>query len=202
MRLFTSANAPNPRRVHIFLAEKGVEIERVDIDINTAANRQPDFMVRNPMAQVPVLELDDGAYLAETMAICRYFEGTHPEPNLFGRDAREIAEIEMWNRRMEFEIALPVFMSFQMTHDFFKGRIEQVPEFGEVSKRKALARLGWLDEELRGRDWIAGDRFTVADITALCAIDFGRVTRIRIADEQKHQAAWHERVSARPSASA
>jgi glutathione S-transferase len=202
LKLYTSSIAPNPRRVHVFLAEKGVELERVDVDINSAANRQPDFMARNPMAQVPVLEFDDGSYLSETMAICRYFEGLHPEPNLLGRDVREVAEIEMWNRRMELEIALPVFMSFQMTHDFFKGRIEQVPEFGAVSKRKALQRLSWLDGELASRDWIAGERFTVADITALCALDFGRVTGIRITDEQKHLAAWHERVSARPSASA
>jgi len=202
MLLHTSKTAPNPRRVHIFLAEKGIDVPRVEVDIGSAENRAAPFLARNPMGQVPVLELDDGAHLSETVAICRYFEELHPEPNLFGRDARERAEIEMWNRRMEHEIALPVFATFQMTHEFFKDRVEQVPEFGAASKRKVLARLGWLDAELASRDYVAGARFTIADITALAALDFGRVTGIRIAPEQPHLAAWHARVSARPSARA
>jgi glutathione S-transferase len=202
MKLYTSKTAPNPRRVHVFLAEKGIEVPRVEVDLGSAENRAAPFLARNPMGQLPVLELDDGSHLAESVAICRYFEGLQPQPDLFGRGAREQAEIEMWNRRMEHELALPVFASFQMTHEFFKGRVEQVPEFGAASKRKAQARLGWLDGELARRDWIAGPRFTIADITALVAIDFGRVTGIRIAPEQEHLAAWHARVSARPSAKA
>jgi glutathione S-transferase len=202
MKLYTSKTAPNPRRVHVFLAEKGIEIPRVEVDLGSAENRAAPFLARNPMGQLPVLELDDGSHLAESVAICRYVEALQPQPDLFGRGAREQAEIEMWNRRMEHELALPVFASFQMTHEFFKGRVEQVPEFGAASKRKAQARLGWLDGELAGRDHIAGPRFTIADITALVAIDFGRVTGIRIAPEQKHLAAWHARVSARPSAKA
>ncbi len=202
MKLYTSPIAPNPRRVHVFLAEKSLEVERIEIDINAAANREPAFRAINPMGQLPVLELDDGSYLAETMAICRYLEGLQPDPDLLGRDFREAATIEMWNRRMEHEIALAVFASFQMTHEFFAGRVEQVPEFGEVSRRKALSRLEWLDEELCGREFVAGDRFTVADITAVCAIDFGRVVKIRIDDGQKNLARWHATVSARPSVSA
>jgi glutathione S-transferase len=202
MLLHTSKTAPNPRRVHIFLAEKGIDVPRAEVDIGRAENRAAAFLERNPLAQVPVLELDDGSHLAESVAICRYFEELQPEPDLFGRGARERAEVEMWNRRMEHEIALPVFAAFQMTHEFFKGRIEQVPEFGAVSRRKVLARLAWLDGELAAREYVAGNRFTIADITALVAIDFGRVTGIRIAPEQTHLAAWHARVSARPSARA
>lgn len=202
MLLHTSKTAPNPRRVHIFLAEKGIEIPRAEVDIGAAENRSAGFLARNPMAQVPVLELDDGSHLAESVAICRYFEELQPEPNLFGYGAHERARVEMWNRRMEHEIALPVFATFQMTHAFFAGRVEQVPDYGAVSKRKALARLAWLDSELAGRDYAAGDRFTIADITALCAIDFGRAVGIRITPEQSHLSAWHARVSARPSARA
>jgi glutathione S-transferase len=202
MRLHTSKTAPNPRRVHVFLAEKGIEIPRVEVDLGNAENRAPAFRARNPLGQLPVLELDDGTHLAESVAICRYFEALQPEPNLFGQTAREQAEVEMWNRRAEHELALPVFASFQMTHEFFRGRVEQVPEFGAVSKRKALAALAWLDAELAKREYIAGERFSIADITALVAIDFGRVTGIRIAPEQHQLAAWHARVSARPSARA
>jgi glutathione S-transferase len=202
VKLYTSARAPNPRRVHIFLAEKGIDIPRVEVDIGRAENRQPEFRRRNPSGLVPVLELDDGTHLAETVAICRYLEALHPEPNLLGRDAREAALVEMWQRRMELEIALPVFATFQNTHEFFKGRIEQVPEFGAVSRRRAHERLAWLDGELAQRPYVAGERFTIADITLLAAVDFGRVCDIRIGPDQSHLSRWHNTVSARPSAKA
>jgi len=202
MKLYDSAMAPNPRRVRIFLAEKGIEVPIVPVDIGKAENRKPEFLARNPMGGVPVLELDDGTCIAESVAICRYFEELHPEPPLMGTDARDRAIVEMWNRRMELEVAMPAMQSFRNTHDFFKGRIPQVPEYGAVSKAAAIKRLEWLDQELAGRDFIAGDRFTIADITALVGIDFGRVTGIRILPEQKHLQRWHEQVSARPSAKA
>jgi glutathione S-transferase len=188
--------------VHIFAAEKGIELPRVEVDIGAAENRGAGFRRLNPMGLVPVLELDDGSYLAETVAICRYLEGLRPEPELLGRDAREQAFVEMWQRRAELEVALPVFATFQNTHEFFKGRIEQVPEFGEVSRRKALERLAWLDGELSGRPYVAGERFTIADITLLVAVDFGRVCGIRLQPDQAHLARWHADVSARPSARA
>ena len=202
MQLHTSAVAPNPRRVHIFVAEKGIDLPRVEVDIGSMENRKTPFLDLNPMGKVPVLELDDGSFLTESVAICRYLEELHPEPNLMGRDARETAFVEMWNRRVEHEIALSVFATFQNTHDYFKQRIEQVPEFGEVSKRNALRRLAWLDGELAQRPYVAGERFTIADITLLAAVDFGRVTGIRVQDDQKNLARWHESVSSRPSASA
>ena len=149
-----------------------------------------------------MLELDDGTCIAESVAICRYFEEVQPDPPLLGIDARDRAIVEMWNRRMEFEVAMAAMQSFRNTHDFFKGRIPQVPEYGEVCKAAAIKRLEWLDQELAGREFIAGDRYTIADITAVVGIDFGRVTGIRILPEQKHLQRWHEQVSARPSAKA
>ncbi len=202
MKLYDSAMAPNPRRVRIFLAEKGMEVPTVQVNLGKAENRQPEFLAKNPMGTVPVLELDDGRYIAESVAICRYFEGQKPDPPLMGADPVDRAVVEMWQRRMELEILLPSAQSFRNTHDFFKGRIEQVPEYGEVSKKTCLKRLEWLDQVLGESEFIAGDRYTIADITALCGIDFGRVTGIRIEDSQKNLARWHEAVSSRPSAKA
>ena len=202
MKLYDSQMAPNPRRVRIFLAEKGVTVPTVQVDLGKAENRQPPFLAKNPLAGVPVLELDDGTFLAESVAICRYFEELQPEPPLLGVDARDRAIVEMWQRRMEQEVLRNVTGCFQNTHEFFKGRIEQVPEYGAVCKRTALKRLEWLDSELAARPFVAGDRYTIADVTALCAIDFGRVTGIRPLPEQKHLVRWHEAVSARPSAKA
>jgi glutathione S-transferase len=202
VKLYDSKMAPNPRRVRIFLAEKGVEVPTVQVDIGKAENRQPAYLAKNPMGGVPILELDDGTVIAESVAICRYFEETHPEPPLLGTDAKDRALVEMWQRRMELEIALPIMQCFRNTHDVFKGRIPQVPEYGEVMRESAGKRLAWLDGVLAEREFVAGERFTIADITALIGIDFGRVTGIRIQPDQKHLQRWHEAVSARPSAKA
>jgi glutathione S-transferase len=202
VKLYDSAMAPNPRRVRIFLAEKGIEVPVEQVDIAKAENRQPPFLGKNPMGGLPVLELDDGTHIAESIAICRYFETTQPDPPLFGVGAQDIAVVEMWNRRMELEVFNTITGCFRNTHDFFKGRIPQVPEYGEVCRGAAEKRLAWLDEVLANRDFIAGARFSVADITALCGIDFGRVTAIGIQPEQKNLARWHEAVSSRPSAKA
>ena len=149
-----------------------------------------------------MLELDDGTYIAETIAICRYFEEQQPEPALFGTDAKDKAVVEMWRRRMELEVAVPIMQTFRNTHEFFKGRIPQVAEWGEVMREAATKRLEWLDSVLADREWIAGDRFTIADITAMVGIDFGRPSKIRIADDQKNLTRWHEAASSRPSAKA
>jgi len=202
MKLYDSKIAPNPRRVRIFLAEKGIEVPTVQVDIATGENRKPPYIDKNPLGGTPMLELDDGTCIAETVAICRYFEEIQPNPPLLGTDAKDRALVEMWQRRMELELFRHVTGCFQNTHDFFKGRIEQVPAFGEVCRKAARARLAWLDGDLGGRPFIAGERYTIADITALCAIDFGRVVDIRIAPEQKNLLRWHESVSSRPSAKA
>ena len=202
MKLYDSKLAPNPRRVRIFLAEKGIEVPLVNVDIARAENRQPPFLAKNPMGGLPVLELDDGTCLAETVAICRYFEESQPEPPLMGVGPKGRALVEMWNRRMELEVFVPIAQVFRNTHEFFKGRIEQVPAWGEACRRVAEKRLEWLDQELASREFVAGDRYTIADITALCGIDFGRITRTSIQPGQKNLERWHEKVSARPSAKA
>ncbi|HTR63659.1 MAG TPA: glutathione S-transferase [Candidatus Binataceae bacterium] len=202
MKILEFTQAPNPRRVRVFLAEKGIQVPFEQVNLGTADNRKPEFLKINPMGGVPVLQLDDGTYIAESVAICRYFEDVKPEPNLMGRDAKEKAVIEMWNRRMEFEILSMTAGAFRNTSDFFKGRIPQVPEYGKICKEAALKRLEWLDGELANRKFIAGDRYTIADITALIGIDFGRTTGIKIGDNQKNLAQWHAEVSSRPSAKA
>lgn len=201
MKLYDSKQAPNPRRVRIFLAEKGITVPTVPIDIGKGESRTEAFLARNPLGGVPVLALDDGSEIAESVAICRYFEELHPDPPLFGTDAKDRALVEMWQRRMELELFRWVTSCFQNTHPFFAARVEQVPAYGEVCRTTARKRLAWLDHELATRPFIAGDRYTIADVTALCAIDFGRVVDVRITPEQPNLKRWHESVSARPSAS-
>ncbi len=202
MKLYDNATAPNPRRVRIYLAEKGISVPVEQVDIGKGVNRQPPFLAKNPFGGLPVLELDDGTHIAESIAICRYFEEQNPKPSLFGNGAKDRAEIEMWQRRMELGLFALVSGSFQHTHDFFKGRIKQVPEWGAICKENALSRMAWLDGQLASRKFVAGDEYSVADITALCAIDFGRATNIRIAPEQKNLTRWHQEVSSRASAKA
>ena len=203
MKIYSSKVAPNPRRVRIFLAEKGIEIPYEEVDISAAVNRQPEFRNKiNPMGEVPVLELDDGTHIAESVAICRYFEELHPQPPLMGVGALGKAWVEMWNRRMEYHVLGLVAAVFRNSGEFFKGRIPQVPEYVEVARRAAEKSYAWLDEVLAKQRFIAGEQFTIADITALCGVDFGRVSKIRIQPEQKNLTRWREEVSARPSAKA
>jgi glutathione S-transferase len=203
MKLYNHALAPNPRRVRIFAAEKGIELKLADVDILAGQSRTSEFLAKNSSGGVPVLELDDGSYLSESVAICRYLEGLHPEPNLLGRDLREQAEIERWNRRMELELFAAIGRTVQNTSSIFQGRFKQFPEYGEAQRALVYQRLERMDRELNGSKFIAGDRFTIADITALVAIDIGgRLAEIKIAPELAHLAGWHETVSSRPSARA
>jgi glutathione S-transferase len=202
MKIYDFTQAPNPRRVRIFLAEKGITVPLEQINLAAADNRKPEFIKKNPMGGLPVLELDDGIHIAESVAICRYFEETHPKPPLMGIDAKDKAVVEMWQRRMEFEILMMTAGAFRNTSDFFKGRIPQVKEYGEVCRNAALKRLEWLDTVLADREFIAGPRYTIADITAMVGIDFGRTTGIKILENQKNLARWHQAVSSRPSAKA
>jgi glutathione S-transferase len=202
VKLYDSKAAPNPRRVRIFLAEKGVEVPTAQLDLGKGETRAPTFLEKNPLGAVPLLELDDGTEIAESVAICRYFEELHPDPPLMGTDAKDRALVEMWQRRMELELMRWVTSCFQNTHPFFAGRVTQVPEYGEVCRATARKRLAWLDRELASRRFVAGERYTIADVTALCSIDFGRVVDVRIASEQANLARWHAEVSARPSAKA
>ena len=203
MKLHEAATAPNCRRVRIFLAEKGIDVPIVPVDLGSAENRQEPFRKKNPMGRVPVLELDDGSFIAESVAICRYFEQSHPEPALMGgNDPEQAARIEMWQRRMEFEIALPIMQVFRNTHPYFADRIEQYADYGEGQRSQASKRLEWLDKELADREFVAGDEYSIADITAQIGIDFGRVTKFKVTEETPNLLRWHRAVSARPSAKA
>jgi glutathione S-transferase len=202
MKLYDSKMAPNPRRVRIFLAEKGIRIPDEQVDLAQAQNRTAEFLKINPMGGVPVLQLDDGTHLAESVAICRYFEETRPEPRLMGIDARDHALVEMWQRRMELNLFAMVTGAFRNTSDFFKGRLPQVPAYGEVCRQAAEKAFAMVDGFLADREFIAGDRYSIADITALVAVDFARLIKLRISPEQKNLARWHAAVSSRPSAQA
>jgi glutathione S-transferase len=184
------------------VAEKGMTIPTVEVDLNGRENHTSAFREKNPLGGVPVLELDDGTCIAESVAICRYLEGIQPEPPLMGTDPKDRAVVEMWQRRMELEIFQPIANVFVHTHEWFKGRRPQVPEYGEACRTHVLARLRWLDEVLATRPYVAGERYTIADITALVGIDWGRVTKTRVPAECTSVLRWHELVSNRPSARA
>ena len=203
VKLYNHSVAPNPRRVRIFAAEKGIELALEEINILAGQSRTPEFLAKNSSGAVPVLELDDGSYLSELVAICRYLEGLQPEPNLLGRDLREQAEIERWNRRMELELFAPIARTVQNTNSIFQGRFKQFPEYGEAQRVVVYQRLERMDHELEGHEFVACDRFTIADITALVGIDIGgRLADIKIAPKLAHLSRWHETVSKRASARA
>jgi len=202
MKIYDYKLAPNPRRVRVFLAEKGLKVPLEEIDIMSGVNRQPPFLAKNPLGGIPVLELDDGRLLTESVAICRYFEVLHPEPALFGTGAFEMATVEMWNRRVELALFVPVGMVWAHLHELTRTRIKQIPEVGEQSRKAVEARYRWLDEELANRPFLAGEKYSIADITLLIVIDFAKFNNISIQPDQKNLARWHQSVSSRPSAAA
>lgn len=202
MKIYDTKTAPNPRRVRIFLAEKQIPMDYEQVDLAAGENLSDKMRKRNPMAKVPVLELDDGTCISESVAICRYFELLHPEPPLMGTSVLEQAQVEMWQRQVEFGLFMQVGLCFQHTSGYFKDRMTPVPEFGEEAGKNAGTFMSVLDRRLADSEFIAGNSFSIADITALCAIDFARVVKIRINDEQPHLKRWHQAVSSRPSASA
>jgi glutathione S-transferase len=203
VKIYQTRTAPNPRRVRIFLAEKGVTVAYQEIDLMKGELRTPEFSKLNRFQRVPVLELDDGSTISETMAICRYFEELNPLPALMGSGAKERATVEMWNRHMELGLMFYVAGAFRHGHPAM-AHLEQpqIKEFSEVCKPKAAAMLVAMDEELAGRRYIAGDSYSVADITALCAVDFMRPARIPRPEGLKNLERWYADVSTRPSAQA
>jgi glutathione S-transferase len=203
MKIYEDARAPNPRRLRIFVAEKGLKIPTEQVDIFARKNRTPEMLAKNPAGGLPFVELDDGSHLAESVAICRYLEGLHPEPNLMGKDNREQAFIEMWNRRMELNLFAPVSRAFQHISEIFKPMLKQFPEYGETQREITRQQLQWLDAQIGNKPFIAGDRFTIADITALVAVDFGaQLAGVQLDPSLKNLARWHQSVSSRPSAKA
>lgn len=203
MKLFDSPFAPNPRRVRIFLAEKGLSIPKVSIDLGRLEHRSAEFSAINPLRRTPALELDSGEVLTESVAICRYIEELYPQPPLFGRDALERARVEMWSRRVELEFFAPITHAFRHSHPHMAEMEQpQIAEWAQANKPRAIGFATFLDGELAKRPYIAGDAFTIADITALVAADFSKPARIAFPDDLKNFARWRAEVLARPSASA
>jgi glutathione S-transferase len=195
--------APNPRRVRMFLAEKGIELAETPIDLMTREHKTPQYRQKNSLGQVPTLELDDGATISETVAICRYFEELHPEPSLFGRTALEKAQVDMWVRRVEFQLMQPVGQFWRHAHPRTAGLLNQYKDFGESNRAAYSNAQRWLDGELAdGRAFIAGEALSMADICALSTVDFAHWIGLDLDPDCSHLIAWHERVRARPSANA
>ena len=203
MKIIETRAAPNPRRVRIFLAEKGITVAFEEVDLMSGILKQPAFGAKNPMQRVPVLMLDDGTAIAETVAICRYFEETQPEPALFGTGAKGRAIVEMWNRRIEFGLLQAAAHALRhLNPKMAHLEVPQVPAWGEANKPKAIAMLGILDAQLKSNRFMAGDGYSIADITAMVAVDFLKPARITRPEALVHLERWYGEVSARPSAQA
>lgn len=205
MRLFTSPRAPNPRRVLMFMHEKGIAgVEQVTVDLNAGEHQSAAYRAKVPVARVPALELPDGRVLSETRAICSYLEGLHPEPNLMGEGFDERAFIEMHDRRVEWYWLLPIANCVRHTHPGLAALEQpQFPDFGRSQGQKVRESARWLDEALARQPWVAGERFTIADITAFCALEFARLMKFSAGAEGfAALQAWRDRMAARPSAAA
>jgi len=203
MKLFDGGRAPNPRRVRVYLAEKGISVPTEQVDLGSLQHKSAAYTAINPMQRVPALVLDDGTVITESMAICRYFEALHPDPPLFGRGAVGGALVEMWSRRVEFHLYMPVSYVFRHLHPAMKALVDpQVPAWGEANRPLVFEFLKFLDGELKTRPYVAGQDFTVADITALIAVDFMKVAKLAVPEDLANVRRWHQEVSARPSARA
>ncbi len=200
MKILDERRSPNPRRVRVFLAEKGIAVPFEQVEIMTGAAKSAAFTARNPMQRVPVLILDDGTAISESIAICRYFEALQPEPWLFGTTALEIAQIEMWNRRAEINFMFPVTQFFRHSHPAM-AELEkpQVAAWAEANRPRVSQIVHIFDEALKKTPFLAGDRFSVADITAMIATDFIKPARLTIPEEALNFQRWYREVSARPS---
>ena len=202
VRYYHTPRAPNPRRTDIFFAEKGLEVERVPVNLLEGAHKQADYLQKAGVPQVPALELSDGTVLVEAPAICRYVEALYPEPNLLGRDPLETAVIEMWQRRVELRLMMTIAFCFRHTNPHMAALESQCPDWGAVNAGRIDDRLAELDRRLQGREWIAADRVTIADITGLVAVDFLRILKREVPAEMTALRDWHARMHARPSAAA
>ena len=202
MKIYDTKTAPSPRRVRIFLAEKNIPMEYVQVDLQKGENISAAMRSKNPMGKIPVLELDDGTCISEGAAICLYFEELYPEVNLLGRTPLEKATIDMWHRQVELYFFGQVGMCFQHSTGYFKDRMTPVKEYGEVAGKIALGFLEVLENRLAESEFVAGDRFTIADITTMCTVDFARVVEIKLTDKHPNIQRWYQVVSSRPSAKA
>lgn len=194
--------APNPRRVRMFLAEKDIALAETPLDLRKREHKSDEHRARNSLGQVPTLELDDGTTVSETVAICRYFEEIHPEPPLFGTTPVERAQVDMWVRRIEFVLTTPVGNFWRHAHPYTAALITRYRDFGESNRDAYAGGQRWLDRELEGQSFILGEALTMADICALSTVDFATWIGLGLDPALTHLAAWHERMSARPSAKA
>lgn len=194
--------APNPRRVRIFLAEKGIDLPETPVDIGAREHKSPEHKARNSLGQVPTLELDDGTCISETVSICRYFEELQPDPPLFGATPFDRATVDMWVRRVEFQVMSPVSMFWRHAHPRTAALLNQFKDFGESNRATYQGAQRWLDQELADRPWVAGDSYSMADICLLSTVDFAKWIGLPLEAEHANLAAWHERAKARPSARA
>jgi len=203
MKLLDQPQAPNPRRVNIFLAEKGIDVPRDVLNIPKKEHLSDEIKALNPMQRLPILVLDDGTALSESVAICRYFEELQPEPPLMGTTAIEKATIEMWQRHAEFDVLGPIASCFRHLHPAMAElEVPQVPAWGEANRERAMKGLAMLNDRLEKTAYLAGDSFSIADITALCAIDMMKLARIEMPSDFAALKRWYGDVSARPSAKA
>jgi len=203
MKLYDAGRAPNPRRVRVFLAEKGVTVPVVSIDLARLEHKAPAYVAVNPLQRTPALELDDGTVISESIAICRYFEELHAEPPLFGTGVLERARVEMWQRRLEFGLLGTVAAVFRHLHPAMaEMEVPQVAAWGETNKPRVIEFLRFLDGELADRRFIAGDRFSIADITGLVGLDFMKPAKLSLPDDLANVRRWHAELAARPSAQA
>lgn len=210
MKLYDMTMAPNPRRVRIFLAEKGLEVPMEEVDIRAGANRSAEYLSVSPRGVLPALELDDGTLIDESIAICRYFEAEHPDPPLFGESAVEQAQVECWQRRVELDGFMNVAAIFRNTAPHFATRaapgaapdLKQIPEMAERGRALLPGFFSMLDNRLAESEYLAGDRYSIADITGLVTIDFAKWVKLDIPAEHDHVRRWHKAVSSRPSAKA
>ena len=194
--------APNPRRVRIFLAEKGIDLPETPVDMMKREHKSDEYKARNSLGQVPTLELDDGTCISETVAICRYFEETQPDPPLFGRTPVEKANIDMWVRRVEFQVMNPVGMFWRHAHPFTSRLLTQFKDFGESNRGHYQGAQRWLDRELADRAYLAGEAYSMADICLLSTVDFATWIGLPLEPANANLKAWHDRVSGRTSAQA
>tara|TARA_B100001765_G_C19456442_1_gene317148 strand:+ start:288 stop:899 length:612 start_codon:yes stop_codon:yes gene_type:complete len=203
VKLYDLPPSPNARRVRIFIAEKGLEIPIVPVNMMTGENQSEDYLAKNSLGKMPLLELDDGTCIAESAAICRYLEEMNSNPPLMGRNPLERALVEMWHRRMELEFLIPMITIFLHTGEMWKDRVTQIPQVAETGILNVKERMEWLDRELDGKEFITGEDYTVADIAAQCAFVMGKAALgLRIAEDQLNLSNWFTRVSSRPTARA
>jgi glutathione S-transferase len=203
MKVYDAAIAPNPRRVRWVMAEKGItDIEVVPVSIPEGEHKRADYLAKAGLPNLPMLEMDDGTTITESIAICRYLESRYPDPNLFGRDAREIAVIEMWTRRAEMLVATPFMLGVRLSHPGFAALERPAPEVAAWNQQNGLAALKVLDRRLGESEWLACDRLTIADIVAFIGIDFARIVRLRPPDELVNVGRWAAAMRERPAAKA